>query len=106
MGVAPLKFQERGVKKEYMTYMGSVLMPHEIVLPLLASRWTTGTSPFDLAMAVYPFKVAIVPLTAFLVVFTPAMDPFPWGYWVAMFAVAIVGSVTTEWMFVSQIALF
>ena len=38
--VAPLKFQEYGVKKEYMTYMNSVLMPLEILLPIAASRWT------------------------------------------------------------------
>ena len=62
--------------------------------------------PFSLAMAVYPFKVAIVPITAFLAYSTPPMDPFPWCFWVAMMVVAVVGSVTTEWMFVSQIALF
>eukprot|EP00927_Polykrikos_kofoidii_P067290 TRINITY_DN6279_c0_g1_i2.p1 TRINITY_DN6279_c0_g1~~TRINITY_DN6279_c0_g1_i2.p1 ORF type:complete len:500 (-),score=51.77 TRINITY_DN6279_c0_g1_i2:203-1669(-) len=104
--VAPLKFQEHGVPKEYMTYMNSLLMPLEIMLPVLASKWTCGPMPFNLALSAYRFKVAIVPLTAILVYVTPSMNPFPWGYWMAMMAVALVGSVTTEWMFVSQIALF
>ena len=104
--VAPLKFQEYGVPKEYMTYLASVLMPLEILLPIFAIRWTSGAMPFSLALWMYPFKVAIVPVTALLAYSTPSMEPFPWAYWVAMMAVALVGSVTTEWMFVSQIALF
>ena len=64
--IAPLKFQEYGVSKESMTYMGSVLMPLEILLPIFASRWTAGTMPFNLAMRCYPFKVALsVPLLSF-----------------------------------------
>jgi PAT family acetyl-CoA transporter-like MFS transporter 1 len=86
--------------------MGSLLMPLEIALPLFATRWTSGPLPFKLALLVYPFKVVIVPLTALLVYGTPPMDPFPWAYWVAMLAVAIMSSICTEWMFVSQIALF
>lgn len=105
--VAGLKFQEAGVPKEHMTYMGSLLMPLEIVLPLLAARWTSGANPFDLALACYPFKVLTVPLTAALVFLTPRYLAFyPWGYWAAMLAVALLGSITTEWMFVSQISLF
>eukprot|EP00931_Biecheleriopsis_adriatica_P017957 TRINITY_DN12709_c0_g1_i2.p1 TRINITY_DN12709_c0_g1~~TRINITY_DN12709_c0_g1_i2.p1 ORF type:complete len:504 (+),score=103.70 TRINITY_DN12709_c0_g1_i2:63-1574(+) len=104
--VAPLKFQEYGVPKEYMTYMSSVIMPLEIVLPVFASRWTSGPMPFDLAMWMYPVKVATVPLSAALAYWTPSMDPFPWIFWIAMMAVALIGSVSTEWMFVSKIALF
>merc|ERR1712087_1030653 len=83
-----------------------MLMPLEIVLPVLAAPMTSGEMPFNLALWVYPFKVAVVPITALLVYVTPSMEPFPWGYWLAMAAVATVGSVATEWMFVSQIALF
>jgi PAT family acetyl-CoA transporter-like MFS transporter 1 len=104
--VAPLKFQEYGVTKEYMTYMGSALMPLEILLPIVASPWTAGPRPFNLAMYVYPWKVATVPITALLAYYTPSMDPFPWNFWAAMIIVATVGSITTESMFVSQIALF
>ena len=50
--------------------------------------------------------MAIVPLTALLAYSTPPMEPFPWRFWAAMMAVAIAQSVATEWMFVSQIALF
>lgn len=104
--VAPLKFQERGVPKEHMTYLGSALMPLEMVLPVLATPMTSGQMPFNLALWVYPLKVAVVPLTALLVYATPPMEPFPWRYWTSMAAVAVVSSVSTEWMFVSQIALF
>lgn len=105
-GVAPIKFQELGVPKEHITYMSSLLMPLEIALPVFASPWASGPMPFNLAVWMYPFKVAIVPITAMLVYATPSMDPFPWGFWAAMVVVAVVKSITTEWMFVSQISLF
>jgi len=104
--VAPLKFQEYGLPKEHLTYLSTLLMPLEILLPLAASRWTCGASPFGLAMQAYPVKVAIVPVTAMLAYLTPPSMLPKTVFWVAMVAVALVRSVTTEWMFVSQIALF
>lgn len=105
--VAPMQFQEMGMAREQLTYLSSLLMPLEILLPLLAARYTAGPRPFGLALACYPWKVLTVPLTAALVYRTPdGTQPFAYGFWGAMLGVALVGSVTTEWMFVSQIALF
>lgn len=104
--VAPLKFQEYGVPKQHMAYLSSIVMPLEIVLPLIASRWTCGPKPFDLAMWVYPMRVATVPIMAALAFYTPAMEPFPWFFFAMMLLVAVVSSVATEWMFVSQVSFF
>merc|ERR1711865_482532 len=51
-------------------------------------------------------KVASVPIMGLLAFYTPAMDPFPWGFWAAMLAAALISSVATEWMFVSQCSFF
>mmetsp|Transcript_53596 Transcript_53596/g.149089 ORF Transcript_53596/g.149089 Transcript_53596/m.149089 type:complete len:451 (-) Transcript_53596:110-1462(-) len=104
--VAPLKFQEYGVPKEHMAYLGSILMPLEIVLPIIGARWASGPTPFNLALWVYPLRVAVVPITAVLAFYTPSMEPFPLMFWASMLVVGVIGAVATEWMFVSQMALF
>merc|ERR1712194_214170 len=53
-----------------------------------------------------PMRVLTVPLMALLAWYTPAMDPFPWGFWLAMLVVTLMSSVATEWMFVSQASFF
>merc|ERR1712129_470526 len=65
-----------------------------------------SSTPFDLAMWVYPMKVLSVPIMALLAFYTPAMDPFPWGFWALMLLSAVLSSVATEWMFVSQASFF
>eukprot|EP00401_Gymnodinium_catenatum_P029272 CAMPEP_0117558818 /NCGR_PEP_ID=MMETSP0784-20121206/53039_1 /TAXON_ID=39447 /ORGANISM="" /LENGTH=444 /DNA_ID=CAMNT_0005356173 /DNA_START=18 /DNA_END=1350 /DNA_ORIENTATION=+ len=84
--VAPLKFQEYGVPKEHMAYLGSILMPLEIVLPIIGARWASGPTPFNLALWVYPLRVAVVPITAVLAFYTPSMEPFPLMFWASMLA--------------------
>ena len=89
-----------------MAYLSSILMPLEIILPILGSDWVSGPMPLNLALWVYPFRVGVVALTGLLAFYTPLMEPTPWLFWVLMLAVALIGSVANEWMFVSQMAFF
>jgi len=105
--IAPLKFQEYGVSKEHMAYITSILMPMYICLPVLGTRWTACSNPMDLALWVYPLRVALIPITAALAYCTPtSMDPIPWGFYALVLVVALMGAVASEWMFVSQMAFF
>jgi len=106
-GVAPLKFQEYGVPKEHLAYMTSLLMPVYILLPVLAAKWTSGKAPLDLAMMSYPIRVAMVPLTAIVVYYTPSsMEPIPYGFYSAVMLVGAAAAVASELIFVSQMAFF
>eukprot|EP00928_Gymnodinium_smaydae_P054383 TRINITY_DN38167_c0_g1_i1.p1 TRINITY_DN38167_c0_g1~~TRINITY_DN38167_c0_g1_i1.p1 ORF type:complete len:445 (+),score=31.24 TRINITY_DN38167_c0_g1_i1:63-1397(+) len=104
--VAPLKFQEYGVPKHQLAYLSSTMMPLEFILPIVASRWTSSSRPFNLAMLVYPLRVLVVPLTGLLVFYTPQTDVMPVWFWTAMVLVALLSSISSEWMFVSQMSFF
>ena len=87
--IAPLKLQEYGVKKEHMAYIASGMMPAPcrnltlprsfqvtivparvqvtlalrkvyIMLPAVVSRWTTNSTPWDLLLQTYPWRVLLV----------------------------------------------
>lgn len=49
--VTGLKLIERGVPKESMAFLGVMIVPLQIVLPLVLSRYTTGPRPLDTFMA-------------------------------------------------------
>mmetsp|Transcript_44250 Transcript_44250/g.87789 ORF Transcript_44250/g.87789 Transcript_44250/m.87789 type:complete len:501 (+) Transcript_44250:72-1574(+) len=107
--VAPLKFQEYGVRKEHMAYMTSVLMPVYLVLPILIARWTSGSRPLDLALRAYPWRVALVPVVVGLVYTTPtgiSTTSVPWFFYTLLLLVSALGAVASQCMFVAQMAFF
>lgn len=105
--IAPLKLQEYGVPKEHLTYMMSSLMPVYMLLPLIASKWTSGKRPLDLAARMLPLRVFLIPVTAAVVYYTPkVVDPLPYGFYSAVVAVSFAGSAASEFMFVSNMAFF
>jgi len=106
-GLAVLKFQEYGVPKEHMAYLTTVLTPVYIALPLAVAPWTAGPAPLDLALQAYPWRVALVPLTAAQAFCTPAvLDPVPWGFYFVVLCLMLLGAVVSQCMFVSQMAFF
>mmetsp|Transcript_85529 Transcript_85529/g.169728 ORF Transcript_85529/g.169728 Transcript_85529/m.169728 type:complete len:478 (+) Transcript_85529:80-1513(+) len=105
--VAPLKFQEYGIPKEHLAYLTSLIMPIYILVPVFATKWTTGTTPLNIAMAVYPCRVALVAITAALAYLTPSsLEPFPWAYYGALLVFGVVGAVVSELVFTAQMAFF
>jgi len=105
--IAPLKFQEYGLPKEHLAYMTSILMPLYITLPMVAARWTSGNRPLDLALWVYPARVALVAITALLAYFTPSsVDPVPYGFYAVVMFFGAAGAVASEFIFVAQMSFF
>merc|ERR1719204_2446244 len=105
--IAMLKFQDYGVPKEHLTFITSLLMPVYMALPVVAARGTSGSSPLDFAMAVYPMRVAAVPLTALLAWCTPAtMTPAPLGFYALIMLIGAAGTFAAEFIFVAQMAFF
>merc|ERR1740121_1337039 len=107
--IAPLKFQEYGVPKEHLAYMTSALMPMYILLPLVAARWTSGSNPLGLALAVYPARVVLGFLTLALASRTPAEIAgvgIPYGFYTLLVLLSGAGVVASQFMFVAQMAFF
>jgi len=107
--VAPLKFQEYGVRREHMAYMTSVLMPVYLVLPILIARWTSGSRPLDLALRAYPWRVALIPVVVVLAYFTPtgiSASSVPWFFYAMLLLLSALGAVASQCMFVAQMAFF
>lgn len=105
--VAPLKFQEYGMTKESMAYLTSLVMPVYIVVPAIVAPWTSGRTPLDLALRVYPWRVALCPLTLIVAMMVPfSMNPIPWGFYTLVVLVCFAGAVTSQCMFVSTMAFF
>eukprot|EP00438_Fugacium_kawagutii_P019261 Skav217551 [mRNA] locus=scaffold1602:62260:77712:+ [translate_table: standard] len=128
-GVAPLKLQEFGVKKEHMAYIASGMMPVCILLPAVVSRWTNNAAPWNLAMQTYPWRVLLaswpeavsdqrapeVLISAVLVSFTPSSlkqssNEIPWLFLGRpgkhYFGRLCTSEVASQCMFVSTMAFF
>eukprot|EP00927_Polykrikos_kofoidii_P066772 TRINITY_DN62338_c0_g1_i1.p1 TRINITY_DN62338_c0_g1~~TRINITY_DN62338_c0_g1_i1.p1 ORF type:complete len:519 (-),score=73.77 TRINITY_DN62338_c0_g1_i1:16-1572(-) len=105
--VTPLKIQEKGMPKEHMAYMTSLVMPVYILLPIVITRWTSSSQPLELAVSSYKWRVAIIPIMACLVYGFPASAyPTPWAYYFIIFIFSLLSAVVSQCMFVSQMAFF
>lgn len=105
--IVPVKLQEYGVPKEHLWYMMSALMPVSILLPLIASKWTSRKRPMDLALRTFPLRVLLGPVTAAVVYCTPpVVDPPPYRFYGVLVVVCFVGTVAREFIFVAQQSFF
>ena len=51
-----LELIERGVRKDTLALLAIPLIPLEILLPFLISRYTTGAEPLNLFVKSHPFR--------------------------------------------------
>lgn len=66
-----LKLIEAGVPKEKLALLAIPLVPVQIVLPLLLSKWTSGTSPMNVYLTAYPYRIVFGIVMALFVWITP-----------------------------------
>ncbi|KAI1283168.1 Acetyl-coenzyme A transporter 1 [Halotydeus destructor] len=55
--VTGLKLMENGVKKEHMALMAVPMVPLQILLPWVISRYTAGPRPLDVFLRAYPWRL-------------------------------------------------
>lgn len=55
--VTGLKLVERGVPKEHLALLAVPMVPLQILLPLLISRYTAGPKPLDVFHKAMPFRL-------------------------------------------------
>ena len=54
--VAGLKMIDAGMPKERLAMLGVPMIPIQIVLPLIISKYTGGSEPLNVFIKAYPFR--------------------------------------------------
>ncbi|KAG5442013.1 Acetyl-coenzyme A transporter 1 [Clonorchis sinensis] len=78
--VTTLKMIEHGVSKEHLAFLQMLLVPLQVVLPLLITRWTNGPRPLLVFTTAAIVRIILSVLVIPLVHYTPAFrQEFPVG---------------------------
>jgi PAT family acetyl-CoA transporter-like MFS transporter 1 len=105
-----LKLIESGVPKEKLGLLAVPLTPLQLILPFLLSRYTNGTSPFNLYIKAIPYRLVMSVVVAVWVYITPlfkdSSNEYPIYYYILCLIINSVQTVFTYSMFVSQMAFF
>jgi len=109
--VTGLKLIEAGVKKETLALLAVPLVPLQILLPLIISRYTTGPRPLDVFKLAIPFRLCFGLVFAVLVYWTSFVraegeEEFPLYYFVVILVIYGLHQIATYSMFVSIMAFF
>ena len=103
--VAGLKLIEFGVKKEHMAMLAVPMIPLQIILPWILSRYTAGPRPLDLFVIFYPYRLVfglIIAATVWLTSIIKLADgTFPAYYYVVLLLVYATHQITVYAIYVS-----
>ncbi|VEN54069.1 unnamed protein product [Callosobruchus maculatus] len=73
--VMPLKLVEAGIPKEKLGLIAIPLIPIQVVMPLIISKYTTGPKPLDVYLKAIPYRLLLGVGAALLVWITPTLVP-------------------------------
>ncbi|KAK9744731.1 Acetyl-coenzyme A transporter 1 [Popillia japonica] len=109
--VMTLKLVEAGIPKERLGLMAVPLIPLQIALPLVISKYTTGPRPMDVFVKAIPFRLLFGFVGAFLVWITPIIVPdatagLPFLYYILLLVSYALHQICVYCMFVSIMAFF
>ncbi|KPJ08428.1 Acetyl-coenzyme A transporter 1 [Papilio machaon] len=71
--VSGLKLVEAGVPREDLALLAVPLVPVQIIMPVILSKYTTGPAPLSLWLRAFPLRLLVGPLAAALVAITPSL---------------------------------
>ncbi|XP_063228297.1 acetyl-coenzyme A transporter 1 [Bacillus rossius redtenbacheri] len=107
--VTSLKLIDAGVPKEKLALMAIPMVPLQIILPLVISKYTTGPRPMDVFIAAYPYRLCFGVVAAFIVWITPILvqdGVVPLYYYGLLLVSYWFHQVTLYCMFVAVMAFF
>uniref|UniRef100_A0A1L8DEM0 Putative acetyl-coa transporter n=1 Tax=Nyssomyia neivai TaxID=330878 RepID=A0A1L8DEM0_9DIPT len=107
--VSSLKLIDAGVPKDKLALLVVPLVPLQIILPLVISKYTTGPRPMDIYVKAIPYRLALGVVAAFVVWITPAFitnGQFPVYYYVMLIINYGLYQITLYSMFVAVMAFF
>lgn len=108
--VTGLKLIEKGLPKEKLAMLAVPIIPLQIVLPLVISRYTAGPKPLSVFIRAMPFRLLFALIFAALVHYTPSfMDKdgeFPLHYYALLLTLYGLHQIFHNAMFVAIMAFF
>merc|ERR1719433_499101 len=108
--VSGLKLVEAGVPKDKLAMLAIPMMPLQIVLPWIISRYTSGPRPMDVFLKAIPARLVLCVVMAGLVAATPGFQledgSFPLHYYALLIFIYGVYQVALYSMFVSCMAFY
>ncbi|KAH9508685.1 hypothetical protein Btru_049637 [Bulinus truncatus] len=103
-----LKLIEAGLPKERLALFAVPMVPLQIALPLLISKYTSGPKPLEIWLKAYPFRLLISVLYCVIVYWASSVQTapgeFPWYFYVVTLAFYGLHQVAVYCMFVAQMA--
>ena len=108
--VTGLKLIERGVPKDKLAMLAVPVIPLQIVLPWIISRYTNGPRPMDVFLKAMPPRLLMGLVYMWIVWATPSFQDsngdFPAYFYIMIVAIYMVHQVFLYSMFVSIMAFF
>merc|ERR1719447_2511896 len=108
--VSGLKLVEAGVPKDKLAMLAIPMMPLQIILPWIISRYTSGPRPLDIWQKAIPARLVLSLAMAGVVAITPSFQledkSFPIYYYALVVLFFAIHQVTLYSMFVSVMAFF
>jgi len=108
--VTSLKLIERGVPKDKLAMLAIPMIPLNIALPWVISKYTSGEQPMNIYLKAIPPRLlmglAFMGVVAVTPQFAQPDGSFPFYYYAAIVAIFIVHQVFANCMFVSIMAFF
>ncbi|XP_071446558.1 acetyl-coenzyme A transporter 1 [Hetaerina americana] len=107
--VTSLKLMDAGIPKEELAMLAVPLVPLQIVLPLVISKYTSGPRPMDIYLKAIPYRLSFGLIAAFIVWITPSLirnGSVPFYYYILLLASYSFHQVTVYSMFVAVMAFF
>lgn len=105
--VTGLKLVEAGVPKEQLALLAVPMVPLQILLPVVISKYTAGPRPLDVFYRAFPFRLLIGLEYAFLVWWTPSLKQeggFPVYYYAIVLLSYALHQVALYSMYVACMA--
>jgi PAT family acetyl-CoA transporter-like MFS transporter 1 len=108
--VSGLKLIEEGVPRDSLALLGIPMVPIQIILPLVISKWTAGPRPLDTFLKAMPYRLLIGLLFMGIVWWAPltkiSEGKYPLYFFLVVLLVYSMHQVTLYSMFVAQMAFF
>nr|CAG4641622.1 EOG090X04K8 [Eurycercus lamellatus] len=105
-----LKLIEKGVPKAQLALLAIPLVPLQIILPLIISRYTAGPRPMQVFLKSIPYRLMFGIVYAVLVWITPRFQnddgQFPFYYYFIVVIIFAIHQITVYSMFVAVMAFF
>ena len=104
--ITTLKLIEYGIPKDKIAMLSIPLIPVQIVLPFIISRFTTGPFPLKFYIKAFPYRLATTVVIAVFVYFTPQMikggNDIPNYYFVIIVTIYLIYQVPLRAMYVGK----